>query len=282
MKNCKLYGWLAVCVPALLAMPALSVLAHEDTATNSAEKTYTGIITWVDSQESLLTVKGFVSSKKFNAGNDCVYVLLDNRAGGLKDLRTGQKVKVDYQATNSVLIADRVELQPQIFEGQVKALNLTNQTLTVAVHWSDKTFQVSSNCAVALHNGKSGSLADVQIGEHVTVTYETPDNVLTACRIVQKSALYTGTLTAIDIPNRIVKTKTFFGSKKFNLADNCAIVMNGKTDGQLSDLKLNDRLVFSYDEVNGVNIANRIASAPEVVATNNVSSTYVTQPGTGY
>jgi len=33
--------------------------------------------------------------------------------------------------------------------------------------------------------------------------------------------------------------------------------------GQLSDLKPNDKLVFNYDEVNGVNIVNRIATAPE-------------------
>jgi hypothetical protein len=38
-------------------------------------------------------------------------------------------------------------------------------------------------------------------------------------------------------------------------------VINGKINGQLADLKPNDKLVFSYDEINGVNVANRIAPA---------------------
>jgi hypothetical protein len=55
------------------------------------------------------------------------------------------------------------------------------------------------------------------------------------------------------------------------VADNCAIVINGKTDGRLSDLKPNDKLVLSYDEINGVNVVNRIALAeaqPNSVAAN--------------
>jgi hypothetical protein len=50
-----------------------------------------------------------------------------------------------------------------------------------------------------------------------------------------------------------------FDTKKFNLGDNCAIVIDGKINGRLADLKPNDKLVFSYDEINGVNVANRIA-----------------------
>jgi len=68
-----------------------------------------------------------------------------------------------------------------------------------------------------------------------------------------------------------------FDTKTFNLADNCAIVIDGKTDGQLSDLKPDDKLVFSYDEINGVNVANRIALAD--AQTKSIAST--TAPMTG-
>jgi len=67
---------------------------------------------------------------------------------------------------------------------------------------------------------------------------------------------------------------------KFNVADNCAIVINGKSDGQLSDLKPNDKLVFSYDEVNGVNVVSRIA--PAEVQANSVATTPASAPMTGY
>ena len=46
------------------------------------------------------------------------------------------------------------------------------------------------------------------------------------------------------------------------LADNCAIVLNGKTDGKLSQLRPDERLLFNYDTINGVNVVNRIAPAP--------------------
>ena len=36
-------------------------------------------------------------------------------------------------------------------------------------------------------------------------------------------------------------------------------MIDGKINGRLADLKPNDKLVFSYDEINGVNVANRIA-----------------------
>lgn len=70
---------------------------------------------------------------------------------------------------------------------------------------------------------------------------------------------YTGTLTAIDLGEKTLKARALFETKKFNVADNCAIVINGKTDGKLSDLRPNDRLVFNYDEINGINVVNRIA-----------------------
>jgi hypothetical protein len=101
----------------------------------------------------------------------------------------------------------------------------------------------------------------VKAGHWVTVLYELPDNKPTARRIDQTSATFTGTLTAIDLTDRTMKAKHTVGSKKFNLASNCAIVLNDKIDGQLRDLKPGETLTFSYDEVNGVNVVNRIARA---------------------
>ena len=82
----------------------------------------------------------------------------------------------------------------------------------------------------------------------------------TARQIAQTSATFNGSLTAIDLNDRTVKAKHAFGTKKFNLADNCAIIVNGKSDGKLRDLKPGDDLAFSYDVVNGVNVVTRIAT----------------------
>jgi len=68
-----------------------------------------------------------------------------------------------------------------------------------------------------------------------------------------------------------VKAKSLFAEKKFNLGDNCVIVANGRIDGRLNDLKPDDRLVFTYDEINGVNVVDRIA--PAVEPANTVATT---------
>ena len=67
-------------------------------------------------------------------------------------------------------------------------------------------------------------------------------------------------------------------TKKFNLGDHCAIVINGKLDGRLEDLKPNEKLELTYDAINGVNIVNRIGTAGEPP----VNSVMTLPPGMGY
>jgi len=254
-------NWSAVCAAILTTTAVFRAAADQPTTVAKPEKCYTGMIRFVDPQERLLNAKGFLLSRKFNLGAACVCTLLDNKAGTIADLRPGEKVTVSYQDSQGVLIADSVDQQPMRNEGMVKAVDPTARTLTLHLRGLDKTFQIANDCAVWLRNDKSGTLADIQAGNHVTVTFETPDDKATARQITQTSLEFTGTLTAIDLGEKTLKAKATFGSKKFNVADNCAIVINGKTDGRLSDLMPDDKLVFSYDEINGVNVVNRIAPA---------------------
>lgn len=251
---------MAVCASVLTAAV---VTASADQAATAAkpDKNYTGTIISVSPTEHTLDVRGFLFSKKFNLGDNCTYVLLENPGGTIGDLRLGEKVAVKYQDASGVFVADRVKQEPMRYEGMVTAIDPENHTLTVHVRGMDKTFQIADDCSVVLRDDKSGTLNEIQVGNHVTVTYETPNDTLTARQIAQTSATFTGTLTAIDLGERTVKAKTLFDTKKFNLADNCAIVINGKTDGQLSDLKPDEQLVFSYNDVNGINVVNRIADA---------------------
>jgi len=51
------------------------------------------------------------------------------------------------------------------------------------------------------------------------------------------------------------------------------IDLDGKGGGRFSDLKPNENLVFTYDDINGVNVVNRIAPAketPESVSASNM------------
>jgi len=262
------HTWMAVCASGMTAMATFTASADQPATAVRPEKHYTGTVVSVDPKEHTLNAKWFLFSRKFSLGDNCAYVLLDQPAGAIGDLRPGEKVTINYQDASGVLVADRVTQEPMRSEGMVTAINPGNHTITVHVSGMSKIFQIPDNCAVVLRDDKSGTLADIQVGNHVTVTYETPQDKPTARQIAQTSAMFTGTLTAIDLGERTVKAKTLFDTKKFDLADNCAIVINGKADGRLSDLRPNDELVFSYDEVDGINVVNRIAStktAPQAV-----------------
>ena len=273
-----LRGWMAIGLSVLTATAAITALADQAATAARSEKSYTGTVTAVDPNERMLSVKGWtMMNKKFNLGDNCAYTLLDKNAGTINDLRPGEKVTINYQNASGVLVADRVTQQALRYEGMVKSIDMNARVLTLHDRGMDKHFQIASDCKIVLRDNRPGTFENIQPGSHVTVTYEVPNEKATVRQIAQTSASFTGSLTAIDLGERTLKAKTTFGEKKFNVADNCAIMINGKTDGQLSDLKPNDKLVFNYDEVNGVNVVNRIAPAGT-----QPSSVVVTQPVPSY
>jgi len=262
MKTYKLCAWAATCASVLALTPLLKASADQTAIAAKPDRNYTGTVKSVDPKERTLDVRGFILGKKFILGNNCAYALWNGSAGAIGDLRPGEKVTVAYQDADGVLAADNVKQVPMTQEGMVKSIDPAAHSMMLQVRSLDKDFQLPDDCAVVLRGGKSGSLADIAVGDHVTVAYETPNDKPTACQIAQTSEMFSGSLTAIDLTEQTVKAKAMFGSKEFHLADNCAVVINGKPDGKLSDLKLGDKLAFCYDDVNGVNIVNRIGTAP--------------------
>src|ERR1700690_4433759 len=224
-------AWTAVYV-SFLAMAGALTSSAEDTATNAIpHKSYTDTVVSVDAKEHTLVVEGFFSRKTFNLGDNCAYTFEDKGAGTIGDLHPGQRVEVDYQEMHDVLVADRVTQEPMCYEGTVKAYDPVQRTLTLHVRGWDKAFPIAADCKVLLRGDKSGSLADIQTGNYVTVTYETPNDKPTARKITQTSSTFTGSLTAIDLDTKTVKAKSLYDTKKFNLGDNCAIVIAGKING---------------------------------------------------
>ncbi len=257
----KAIGWMAVGAAALTlaALPA----AAQMTIAAKPDKSYTGTVVSVNPNGGTLKVKGpLMFSKDFNLGQNCAYALWNEPAGTDADLRPGEKVRVRYQDANGVLVADRVQQEPMTEQGMVKTIDPATHTLTLRCGLRDKTVQVPDNCPVKLAGDKSGMVADVQPGYYVTVTYELPNDKAVAKEIDQTGTTFTGDLRAINLDNRTVVAKSIFDTDTFHLADNCAIVINGKTTGQLSDLRLGDRMAFTYEDINGVKVVNRISNEP--------------------
>jgi Cu/Ag efflux protein CusF len=252
----------------ILAAVSLSALAvtmtfraAADPAAGAAkqEKLCTGMVAAIDAKDRTLGVRGFFSTKKFNLGQSCVFTLADRNAGAIDDLRPGQKVTVSYFDAGGVLVADAVVQLAIRSEGVVKTINPEKHELTLHLRAGDKVFAIADDCKIVLHDESPGTLDDVNAGHHVTVVYELPSGAPVAREIDQTSATFNGSLTALDASDRTIKAKHMTGTSKFFMADGCTIVVNGKTGGQLSDLKLGDKIALSYDEVDGVKVVNRIA-----------------------
>jgi hypothetical protein len=264
MKTYRMRTWLAACTAGVsLATPAAVWADDAATAPRNNVDDYTGIVTLVNPQAHSVEVKGWalLPARRFELGNSCTFNVVDKNPGAVNDLRPGEKVRVSYQDVHGVYIASRVDQEPMRYEGMVAAIDPDKHTLTLHSPATSRQLQWPADSQIVLRDGRTGGPADVRIGDHVTVTYEEPNGEPTIRQIAETSIEFTGTLTAIDLDNKTVRAKSGFTSKDFNLANNCAIVMNGRTDGELGDLKPNERLTFSYDEVNGVDVVNRIGPA---------------------
>jgi hypothetical protein len=249
------------------AFLAGQMVARADTPPKStADKTFKGMSLRFDTGENAVWTKSFWGPKRFNIADDCKINDINASTGekspwSLKNLRPGQELEIKYINSHGVLVAHEITRLEMAVTGTVTTIDSSGRTLVVHRSGNNRKFVFNDDCKVTLRDGKSGALADVQPGHRVTVTYESPDGVDSARRIAQTSTPFTGTLTAIDLNDRTVKAKSFLDTKQFNLADDCAVVINGKLDGKLSELRLGEKLNLSYDDLNGVKVVSRIATA---------------------
>jgi hypothetical protein len=261
---------LVSCVIALAAAPQIGSAEGSSSTYSGPEKTFTGMVTAVDLNQHRLKARGdLLFGKTFNLGAACSYVFLDNPQATPAGLHPGQKIQVIYQSVDGVLVADRVMQLRMSFSGWVKAVDPKAHTLTVQPGGFEltKQFQFPDGCQVTLLGNKSGTLADIQPGNHVTLTYEAPPGMETITSIAQTSETFTGSLTAIDLEAKTLKAKSLFDTRDFNVGDHCVIDVDGKGGGHLSDLKPEEKLVFTFDDINGVNVVNRIALAEDAADT---------------
>lgn len=257
---------LSLCVFAL-ALSTVAVVADGAASTYSGpEKTYTGIVTAVDlSQHTLKTRGELLFGKTFSLGGACSYSFVDGPGNTSAGLHPGQKITVIYQGVDGVLVADRIVEQPMRFTGWVKAVNTNAHTITVQSGGFrvSRQFQFSDGCRVLLLGDKLGSLADIQPGNHVTLTYEEPPGLAAMKSISQTSEKFTGSLTAIDLEAKTLKAKDVFDTRSFNVGEHCVIDLDGKGGGRLGDLRPEQKLVLTFDDIDGVNVVNHIAPAKE-------------------
>ena len=230
------------------------------------DKTYKGTVIAVDPKEHTLTVRGLLTTKNFNAAGECKVAFEDKADASWSDLRPGQEVELAYRNARGVLVTHQITQKNRLFKGHLIAIDPAKRSLAVKRGVFARHFTLTDGSVVLVKDDKSGSLNDLKIGDTVKVIYESESEPMLAQRVEQKNPTFVGTIRSIDAETRTVKVKNLLAEKKFHLANGCKVVVNGKMNAWLVDLRIGDRMSVSYEDVNGVLVANRITreeGAPE-------------------
>ncbi|MGC3959715.1 MAG: DUF5666 domain-containing protein [Verrucomicrobiota bacterium] len=232
--------------------------ATKDKDATINEKVYQGTISAIDAVEKTVSVKGTMFSKTFNTAEACKISLEDKPAAALSDLRVGQKVDVHYQNVLGVLVAGEIVQHNLELKGQITAINPDKRLLAVKAGTRTRELSIADNCRVILKDRRVGALDNLKVGHTVNIAYDPADGDMTARKIEQKAETFVGTIQALDAATKTVKARSLMSEKKFNLADGCRIVVANKPDASLRDLRIGDKVEFSYEAADGVLVANRI------------------------
>ncbi len=257
MKRAIIPVSITVCVPVLIL--ALTGRIYADDMTTAKEKSFKGTVMTVDEKERTIGVKGFWSTRTFEVGDHCKVSLEEKEDAALRDLRPGHRVQLQYLVRGGVKVASRIAQRDVTYTGHIDAMDTAHGTFTVKSAISRKTFVARDDCKFIVRDEKDQSLADLKIGHKVTVRYLTTRHANVARRVEQMSRMFAGTIEAIDADTQTLKAEQLLSKKKFKLANDCQIIVDGRTDGKLSDLRIGDKLSFDYEDVDGVLVANRIA-----------------------
>ena len=247
----------AVLVLVLNLVGAGAVLG-KDMGGTQHEKTCKGDVIGVNQKAGTVSVKTFWGHKTFNAAADCKVSLENQQHASLGALHPGQMVEVRYEDAHGVLIADQIVQHDLTLDGYVAAIDPKERTLRVRGGLFRHDFNVAKDCAVMVSGDRLGSLADLKLGQTVTVTYERGKGPLLAEKIEQKSPTFDGTVQAVDADARTVKVKGVLSEKTFHLADGCKIVANGKMMERLNELRIGGRVAVTYEDEHGVLVASRV------------------------
>ena len=261
---------LAVVVAGLVCTsPSFGDESSATEATRESGKVLKGTVSAVDAVEKTVSVKGTMFSKTFNASDACKVSLEDKPEAALSDLRVGQKVDVRYQDAQGVLVAGQITQHNLMLKGYITKIDPAKRMLAVKTSMSTREFKVADNCGVILNDKRYGTMENLKLGHTVNVAYDPADSTLTARKIEQKAETFVGTIQALDAGMRTVKARSLLTEKKFNLADGCRIVVVNTPDASLRDLRIGDKVEFSYEDADGVLVANRIGRDANLAETEN-------------
>ena len=253
----------------LISVPAISVMADRwrNGLVGKTEITWSGTLSAVDLRNHCLEGETWwYIPQTFVLGKQCDVSVMGQDKKGLADLHPGDSLRVTYRDADGVLIADHIVDLSLRYQGTVQSVDPDSNTMTVGQGRQSRTFTLADEGKVVTAEGMDGSLYDLTPGDMVTIIYAQSNHSRVASQIHEMTLSYQGKLEAVDLPQRIVKAADALSEQQFSVADHCRIILAGNKSAQLKDLELEHDYTISYEQINGVKVADRI--------------TQVTSPGT--
>ena len=278
MKTSTMRTIAAVSVTTLL-LASLS-RAYADTASPEKYQTFKGTVVKVNDKERTMTASGFWfwSERTFNAGDSCEVLIGDNKKEAtLKDLAPGNWVEVQFSSVGGVNVASQIAEKYGHYTGHIVSIDPNGRKLTLKRGAYQKPFVLAGDCQV-LMNDKEGAMSALKIGHKVTIAYAREGDLSLAHKVAQNSLSFVGALEGIDAETRTLKAEHLLTDRKFHLADDCPIIVNGVADGEFRDLRIGYTVTINYENVDGILVANRIAceTKPENLKPNHTAQSKVT------
>lgn len=246
-------------IGAALTAATLQIAVFASAEEQLKNHSFDGTISAVDATERTVKVKEFLLTRTFSIGDDCAFALGNRKQAALADLKRGMEVEVAFRETGGVRVANRIAQKEMSYTGSIREFVPKERQLTVERGRFTRPFRIAEDCKVTIRNDKSASLDELKVGEKVRVVYVKEDDALVALRIDESGESFVGTLQAIDASADTIKARHLLGDRKFRLADDCKIVIDNTPQGRLNDLRIGQKVAVSYEELDGVLVAHRIA-----------------------
>lgn len=251
----------------LVAALPVSAKADQRAAAKVNDGTWTGTLTAVSEVNKSFTGEHGLFTKTFKLGENCSISTLEKKKAALGDLRPGEKVTIHYHRAEGVLIANRIAERPLRYTGTVHSVDQKAGILTMEEaplyrpFRGPRTFRIASDCKLFIRNEHGAKLADLRPGDRISVLYGLPGGSAVAYRIKDSSLAVVGKMEAIDMSTRTVRAKDAWGEKRFAVGKHCQIMLSDHKVGSLKDLVAGHTYQFTYEDVNGVNVLDRVAPA---------------------
>ena len=241
----------------------------------SRVRTVTGTVGVVDTTARTLSVQTQDGVLQLQVPADAE-ILVDGRSVRLSDVEPGDQVRVTVLPTGNntgialqVRVTEAPQPEPRTATGTITAIDPTARTLTLQTQDGPLQLQVPANSDIRL-NGRSVSLADLEVGDTAQVTDRVNANgTNTALQIRATEAQQpeprtaTGTITAVNAAAGTLTLQTQDGPLQLQVPANADIRLDGRT-ATLADLEVGDTAQVTYRvNANGTNTVLRIRATSE-------------------